>query len=462
MLMDEDGNNQANTNPNVAPIQPVPDLSPVETPHTNTKRWLGVGIAIMVVIVVLVGGVWMFLRVRSRHTAVEPTNALTNTSAAELSGAASTKAAKATYPIVSTGQTKCYNNTSVLTCSVGQAFSGQDAGHIQNSASYTDNGDGTITDTITGLVWQKDPGSKVSYDQAISGAARLQLAGKSDWRVPTIKELYSLMDFQGTDPSGPATSTANLTPFINTKYFVFQYGNPSVGDRIIDSQWVTSTNYVSTVMNGQACFFGVNFADGRIKCYPKVNKTYYVRYVRGGNTYGKNAFVDNGNQTITDTATNLSWTKDDSGKGLLWADALKYCQDLSLAGRSDWRLPNAKELQSLVDYSRSPDTTNSAAIDPMFHASSITNEAGKKDYPFYWSSTTHVTASGSGANAVYVAFGRALGNMPQFGGWIDVHGAGAQRSDPKAGVPADQKNGHGPQGDAVRSYNYARCVTNKG
>ena len=56
-----------------------------------------------------------------------------------------------------------------------------------------------------------------------------------------------------------------------------------------------------------------------------------------------------------------------------WEDALAYAEDLDLAGYRDWRLPNAKELQSIVDYTRSPDTTSSAAIDPLFSASAITN-----------------------------------------------------------------------------------------
>ena len=43
------------------------------------------------------------------------------------------------------------------------------------------------------------------------------------------------------------------------------------------------------------------------------------------------------------------------------------------------------------------------------------------------------------------------------GAWLDVHGAGAQRSDPKEGNPADFPNGRGPQGDAIRIYNYVRA-----
>lgn len=63
-------------------------------------------------------------------------------------------------------------------------------------------------------------------------------------------------------------------------------------------------------------------------------------------------------------------------------------------------------------------------------------------------------------NAAYVNFGRSLGYMGN--SWIDVHGAGAQRSDPKSGDPADYPTGHGPQGDAIRIYNMVRCVHSGG
>lgn len=209
-------------------------------------------------------------------------------------------------------------------------------------------------------------------------------------------------------------------------------------------------------MGGQECFFGVNFADGRIKCYPtqERNNGYYLRLVRG-ESYGQNAFVDNGNGTITDAATGLTWHGDDSGEGMDWGDALSYCESLTLAGYDDWRLPNATELQSIVDYTKNLDQTSSPAIDPIFGTSSIVNEAGEVDYPNFWTSTTHESRMG-GSNAVYIAFGRALGNMR--GAWEDVHGAGAQRSDPKTGDPTDYPTSRGPQGDAVRVFNYVRCV----
>jgi len=353
-----------------------------------------------------------------------------------------------------TGQVKCYDNSNEIPCpQKGEGFYGQDAQYASAQLAYVDNGDGTVTDLNTGLMWIQDPGEKMAYYDAIASAEDFSFADYNDWRVPTIKELYSLMDFSGVDDAVTGTD-----PFLNWDVFVFKYGDPSQGEREIDSQWVTSSIYTGSVMNGQECFFGVNFADGRIKCYPtsgNKNNGYFLRLVRGTETYGENQFMDNNNGTVSDLTTGLTWQQADSGEGMNWGDALAYCESLELAGQDDWRLPNAKELQYLVDYDRGPDETNSAAIDPLFSISSITNEAGQTDYPFFWSSTTHENARNA-QNAAYISFGRAMGYMGST--WMDVHGAGAQRSDPKSGDPTDYPTGQGPQGDARRIDNYVRCV----
>jgi len=116
-----------------------------------------------------------------------------------------------------------------------------------------------------------------------------------------------------------------------------------------------------------------------------------------------------------------------------------------------------------LDYSRSPDTTHSPAISPIFKCTPIKNEGNKPDYGFYWTSTTHVGQHGGGRSAVYISFGRALGWMRKPGPTrshvlMDVHGAGAQRSDPKAGNPKNFPYGRGPQGDVIRIYNLVRLV----
>ncbi|GAL36826.1 internal repeat sequences detected [Vibrio maritimus] len=329
--------------------------------------------------------------------------------------------------------------------------------------SYTSNDDGTVTDNNTGLIWAQTTDinrdgkitvdDKVTYDEGIAYASSLTLGGHSDWRVPTIKELYSLMLFDGEDPSGiNGAGTYSIMPFIDHSVFGFESGDMEAGERLIDSQYLSTTKYVSTTMNGDETIFGVNFIDGRIKGYGATSprggeKTFYLLTVRGNTDYGINDLVDNGDKTVTDKATGLTWQQGDSLQGMDWFSAIQYCENLELAGQGDWRMPNIKELHSIVDYSRSPDTTKSAAIDPVFEASTIINEGQKVDYPNYWSSTTHANLMNTN-NAAYIAFGRSLGYIN--GEWIDVHGAGAQRSDPKQYNGVDYPEGHGPQGDAIR------------
>jgi hypothetical protein len=389
--------------------------------------------------------------------------------------------ASGTYGVVDTGQDNCYDASGVVAAcpGPGEVLYGQDAQHTGNTPSFTENCDGTVTDNVTGLMWQQSPDTdgdgdidaddKLSYDDAVAGAGAFDLGGYEDWRLPTIKELYSLIDFNGVDPSGyEGSDTYGLIPFIDTDYFDFAYGDTSAGERIIDSQYLSITRYVSTTMRGDETAFGVNFADGRIKGYGLVeprtreNKTFFVAYVRGNQDYGQNQFVDNSDGTITDNATGLMWDQGDSGEGLDWEEGLAWVQTRNAEnylGFTDWRLPDAKELQSIVDYTRSPDTSDSPAIDPLFNVTSFINEAGDSDYPWFWSSTTHIgwtIPPGETGAAAYVAFGRAMGYMNNT--WLDVHGAGAQRSDPKSGDPADFPIGRGPQGDAIRIYNYVRLV----
>lgn len=378
------------------------------------------------------------------------------------------------YPIVETNQSSFYGNRTEITApGSGEAFYGQDAHYSGNQPSYTDNGDGTVTDNVTGLMWSQSPDmnndgiidsdDKMTYAEAVAGASSFNLNGYNDWRLPTTKELYSLFLFSGIDPNIDAQSDDGLTPFIDTDYFEFGWGDVAEGERIIDSQYASSTLYVSTTMNGDETMFGVNFADGRIKGYPTgvggsgETSEFYVCYVRGNTSYGTNSFNDNGNGTITDNATGLMWTQNDNGEGLNWEEALSYAESFEYAGYTDWRLPNAKELHSIVDYTRSPATSNSAAIDPLFNSTEITNEAGESDYAYYWSSTTHYSAERLGENAAYIAFGRGLGSMNS--NIMDVHGAGCQRTDPKLEYQGGEGiGGDAPQGDVARSSNYVRLV----
>ena len=352
------------------------------------------------------------------------------------------------------------------------AFYGQDAQFPSLKPAYKNNGDGTITDLNTGLMWVSARGNKTAVMPAISAVASFNLANYTDWRMPTIKELYSLIQYTGKS----ASTDAQCIPYIDTNYFEIVFGDVT-GERVIDGQDYSFNFYVSKVMGFQTADFGTNFIDGRIKGYgldlrdTNANDGKYVRYVRGPKNYGINDFVLNNDSTISDRSTGLMWTQYDSGFGMNWQSALAWVQTKNsqkYLNYSDWRLPNIKELQSIVDYTRSPDTTNSAAISALFNCSSIINEGGALDWPYFWSGTTHLDNMG----ACYVSFGRALGWMKiganSYYTLLDVHGAGAQKSDPKSGSPTsyplgvDSNNntiyGLGPQGDILRINNYVRMV----
>lgn len=296
---------------------------------------------------------------------------------------------------------------------------------------FHDNGDGTITDLNTGLVWQKTPSAtSFSWQEAVDYCEDLELADCDDWRIPSTKELFGIGDFS----SG--------WPYINTEFFDLAVNVSK------DEQFWTSNFYLAgTTHNGAPSAFGVNHVTGHIKAYPSEASGpmgNFVRAVRGGD-YGINEYSDNLNGTISDNSTGLMWMQDDSGEAMDWEEALSYAENSQFANYSDWRLPNVKELQSIVDYSQ----TSFPAIDPFFYCTNITNEAGNDDYAYYWTSTSARFTSGEPYYyAWYVAFGRAVDGQGE-----DTHGAGAVRFDTKIEG--------GPLGEGgERYYNYVRLVRN--
>ncbi|MDY0339956.1 MAG: DUF1566 domain-containing protein [Coriobacteriia bacterium] len=371
-----------------------------------------------------------------------------------------------TYPIVDTGQIICYDaDGKEIACPAkGEPLYGQDAQFGGNAFSLTDNGDETVVDNVTGLMWQQVPSADgFSWTEAVDYCNDLELGGYDDWRVPSAKELFSISDFE----SG--------WPYLDTVYFKLASGEVSK-----DEQYWTSDEYVGvTVEGGSEAVFGVNHVTGHIKAYaaggppedgaappqdsqgpppgedgsgptggsPADN---YVRAVRGAD-YGVNDYVDNGDGTVTDEATGLMWAQADSVEGMDWEAALAWAESTDLAGYDDWRLPNVKELQSIVDYSYAPGATDSsrqgAAIDPLFESTPFTNEAGEDDYGYYWTSTSAPFRVGEPYYyAWYVAFGRAVNAQG-----LDFHGAGAVRF--------DTKYEGGPLGEGGERYlNLARLV----
>ncbi len=393
------------------------------------------------------------------------------------------------YKINATGQTLCYdeNGNVIETPKKGDKLYGQDANYTSGTKmSFKDNGDGTITDLNTGLMWQQTPPIEgMTWAQAKEYCENLEFGGYSDWRLPTLKELFSLSNF------------SEGWPYLDSEYFNL------AGNQISKNQqyWADNKYTGETVEGGNDAAFGVNHVTGHIKAYPAGSNTRnrgnvnqgerpappqmregeqgrngqnrsgerspmqaregnrgdrpmgnpmakQVRAVRG-DVYGKNNFIDNGDGTISDLATGLMWAKDDNGKGIEWVDALPYAEGATLAGYNDWRLPNVKELQSIVDYSRAPSNKSvEPAIDPIFDSTPFVNEAGDNDYGYYWTSTSACFTKGRPFHfAWYVAFGRAVNDQGK-----DFHGAGAVRFDLKS------DNGMVVEGDEERCYNFVRLV----
>lgn len=144
-----------------------------------------------------------------------------------------------------TGQTQSYTDTF-----------GEDSDYTINPPSYTDNGDGTISDDVTGLMWQQedDDTTRTWYD-AMSYCNDLTLGGYSDWRLPSKKELISIVDYGTYNPS------------IDTTYFS--------GTNASDC-W-SSTPSASNFSHA----WSVYFSDGHVYSGYK-SVSYYVRCVRGG------------------------------------------------------------------------------------------------------------------------------------------------------------------------------------
>jgi hypothetical protein len=268
-------------------------------------------------------------------------------------------------PIPDTGQTKCYDNDSEITCpQPGQPFYGQDAQYICNPQSYTSLAGGImVQDNVTGLVWENktDDGSihdkdntynwQNAQDVFIATLNSQNFGGHSDWRLPTIKELSTIVDNSILYPG----------PTINTDYF----------PNTVSSRYWSSTTNAGDPNDAWVVCFG----DGRIYGYGKSDGYDYVRAVRSGQCGSFGNFVANGDGTVTDTDTGLMWQQGTETDTYKWEQALSYCETSTLAGYNDWRLPNVNELQSLVDYSE---------LIPSINTTFFPNTQSSP----YWSSST--------------------------------------------------------------------------
>ncbi len=354
----------------------------------------------------------------------------TTTDTDETNGTFTFPTLEKSYNLVDTGQEACYDSDgNVITAPVaGEAFYGQDAQFDGNLYSFATD-DNIVADYNTGLMWQKVPSSaSYNWQEAVDYCEDLELGSYDDWRIPSNKELYSISNF------------ATGWPYLDTDVFDLASGEVTKDEQF----WSSNYYYVGTTHNGAPSAFGVNHVTGHIKAYPAEAGGLMGNYVRAvrGDEYGINELTDNGDGTITDAATELMWAQSDFGLAIDWGTALTLADTISWAGYSDWRLPDVKELQGLVDYSGA-----FPAIDPMFSSIPIVNEAGTDDFGYYWTSTSALFQEGNPYYyAWYVAFGRAVDTEGE-----DTHGAGAVRFDTKVEG--------GPLGEGgERYYNYIRLV----
>ena len=214
---------------------------------------------------------------------------------------------------------------------------------LPNPASYDTAISGIVFDRLTGLMWQRSPAASTATQAASAMTCKnLKLGGFTDWRLPTLIELVSIVDFTATSPAVDAATftgmSSNLywtsTPLVNHPsnawYVNFGPGNSDFLD-------VTASNLsrcVRTSMNmAGACFAaGARFA------------------------------VDAG--LVTDASTGLVWQQAVPAAPVTWPAAKAACA----AAGAGFRLPSLKELQTLVDYAMSyPGDAGApgAAIDPV-------------------------------------------------------------------------------------------------
>jgi hypothetical protein len=324
-------------------------------------------------------------------------------------------------PLAETGMSFCYTSAGVnLPCE----GTGQDAETKKGlPRSYTDNGDGTVTDNVTGLVWEKlsDDGSIHDRDdlytwaQATSGSSKVaslntaSFAGHGDWRLPTIKELQTLVDYGkslpaldgafnnlcavGCDGIGCSCSAVDV-PFWSAN----EWPDANLGAFYMDNEDGWITNQVKTA-------------------------NLHVRAVRGGSPAAR-SYADNGNGTITDNVTGLTWEKlsddgsiHDKDTVLSWDAAFTKVMNLNemkFAGYEDWRLPNVSESFSLWI----PEGFSPAFIDDVFRAGcapgcSVATCSCAAVPAYCWTSTTsHSVPSSAWAGAPGSNYGAKSTQFP--------------------------------------------------
>jgi len=292
----------------------------------------------------------------------------------------SVTASAASVDLAKTGQTYCYSQAgAVIDC----AGTGQDGEYQKGIAwpdpRFTNNGDGTITDNLTGLTWVQDtaciaqahwPDALVSVNALSDGTCDLTDGSTAgDWRMANFLELVSLANlslgelasfgFTNLSAAGFYSSTSRMDP---TTVFGYQFSARFSGS------YLKTGNYKTWPVKGVSTGPAKVWKTGQTTCY--AYPTGYVIDCAGtgqdgdlqaGAPWPLTRFTDNGDGTVTDHLTGLVWLKDTDCFGPhIWSEALSNANGLADgacgltdgSSTGDWRLPNWVEITSLVDFSQ--------------------------------------------------------------------------------------------------------------
>ena len=238
---------------------------------------------------------------------------------------------------------------------------------LPNPASYDTSVAGVVTDNVTGLMWQRTASSGTYMNAAaISYCVGDRTGGFSDWHLPTVLELVSIVDFTVLSP-GPALDS---NAFLGTAGPVLDF-------------W-TSSQYAGTAGRAWVIFF-----DNGYTSFGNLDSLLRARCVRQATTacYPSPRFTVQGTgsaATVTDAATKLVWQQTPSAATMVWEMAKTYCPNT-------FRLPSLKELQTIVDHTVPPPG-------PTIYSSVFPNTPA--DY--YWTSTPYTPGT---AWFVYFGYG---------------------------------------------------------
>lgn len=201
-----------------------------------------------------------------------------------------------------------------------------------------------VTDTLTGLMWRLDiVNSPVDWNSARISAMQTY-SSYSDWRLPNRNELMSIMDYASSGIDSIWTSTANAQD-------LSQVWSVNKDSGVVGVNKVGGSCYVFAVRD----VYGPTTAEVARTGQDAVQAPDDDGTLRKGVIWPNVRFVDNGDNTVTDVMTGLMWAKSANiGAAMTWSAALNAVQTRTDGNHSDWRLPNVKELETLLDISKSP------------------------------------------------------------------------------------------------------------